>query len=116
MQKVRVEDLTGQALDWAVADALGMNPVMNNGRPHCDIEDAAGKQVIPKWSMDPVASEKLIDQCRIAVGKTPGGFVAAVMTDRGSATITASHRRSAACRSLVAARFGAMAEVPEVLA
>lgn len=114
--EVNVNDLTGMALDWAVAEADGLRPYLHKGEFW--VLDGKTNMPRPRFSTDWAQGGPLLDEyswslpyraiARHHLGKfescTPGGF-----PHNGDTPLIA------ACRAIVAAALGNVVRVPAVL-
>lgn len=126
--KIKTSELSGVALDWAVAKSVGKNLEISNGRignfvdnwlPNANSDFVAWAPSI-KWSQ----GGTLIDQFDVYFDRYPldqSGFVVARIGmdyQAGSNYFnnpSSPNRLIAACRAIVSAKLGDEVDVPEEL-
>lgn len=127
MIKVKVSELSGAALDWAVARAGGYAWQLERGAYgsgfHVVVklpEPSIDRQVVLKPSSDWAQGGPLIEKYRVDLSSPPSDTSQAgwdARVDDGHLLLWAngSNALIAACRAIVAAKFGAEIEVPAEL-
>lgn len=133
MIKVKVSELSGPALDWAVAKAEGLAFVIRSGRPafvqEFDPELSCNEDSLKEWkcwtyfqpSTDWSDTGPLIDKYDPDERRLPErDRFAEVWLDRSGGDIEVGHGRGptrliAFCRALVNAKLGKEIEIPDEL-
>lgn len=110
--KVPVSELSGRALDWAVAVALGKNPRMRLSEPVAVSEACAGMELpIGSYSTSWNDCYAVISEHIGKLSRMDGG--AWMACARGSQRISCGPTMEvAACRALVRLKAGDMVDVP----
>ncbi|MGN8276644.1 phage protein NinX family protein [Pseudomonas sp. SMN5] len=125
--EVKVGDLTGAALDWAVAKAAGwvaarIVPILTPSKTYYEIQAPSGLQLNP--SVDWARCGPLIEKYQVApIPEAHDGLEGTEMSERWYADIyydggeqyTTEHCDSpliAACRAIVASVFGDTVNIP----
>lgn len=133
-QKINTQNLTGAALDWAVAMAIGARPIVHG--QHCFIGLDCEEAFSP--SGNPVQGQPIMEREGIATWKCDAGWSAAyppapsddhahvnngwydpiggVIDFSSEAGVKGTTQLQAAMRALVAQKLGDAASVPEELA
>lgn len=108
MKTYKVSELEGALLDMAVADALGLNPVLIDGKamiPAHEEEDYPGEMLPWPASTDWSYGGPIIERERISLkGDKDGGWYA--YFDHLDATASGNSPLVAAMRAFVASKFG----------
>ncbi len=114
--KMKTSELSGSALDWAVAEALGMQPEIRGGSPCCESETFVGKWPIPSWSARWSQGGPLIEAMVVDI-ENDGEWSAYCFSieDDQAATMAGNTPLIATCRAIVAAKLGDEVDVPDEL-
>lgn len=110
--KIKTRELTGAALDWAVAKCEGFEPFTDGISWMIDL--AGVYQPLPRYSSDWAQGGPIIERERIDLASIEGGEWEATCHD-GSKTCTGPTPLLAAMHCLVASKIGEEVEVPEEL-
>ncbi|MDF8330560.1 DUF2591 family protein [Aeromonas salmonicida] len=131
--EVRINDLSGRALDWAVAEADGLMPYPFKGEFW--VLDGKTNAPLPKFSTDWAQGGPLIDEYQLTISspKSPvhrnggplngwnesGSWTACTwekgVTGKRAVAWDIERPLVAACRAIVSAKFGGFVKVPAVL-
>lgn len=114
--KLKVEQLMGPALDWAVAKAVGGNPwVSPFGGVGFDSDCWALAPYQPSISWDHCGP--LIERFNIGLTVMNGSWLATEGEHSGGCgeSCYGGNQREAACRAIVLSQLGEEVEVPETL-
>lgn len=119
MVKVKTEELTGAALDWAVAKVMGVKVITdpNSPRQRQMVEDT---EAVNGWycyspSTDWSHGGPLIEKSYVSVQIMRGGWEADVFDARIPSLQWSNSPLEAVCRAVVASRLGDEVEVPQEL-
>lgn len=116
MIEVKTAELSGAALDWAVAKAEGVSVFLstsNTGTLTCWLSEKPKQQYSPstRWRQ----AGPLIENNRIGFGLYPNAYFACTgLNDCGGEASGPTHL-IAACRAIVAAKLGDTVAVPAEL-
>lgn len=117
--KVKTQDLSGAALDWAVGVAIGLELKVPDGfiRPYWHM---GGEMYCSKFqpSTDWSQGGRLIESHQVSLHcpqTTDDVWAAWIITDKGEVVQAGDTAMIAACRAIVAAKLGDEVDVPEGL-
>jgi len=120
--EVKTSDLTGAALDWAVAKAEGWNPLL---MPMARTEFSVGVTAVDadgnvtgfacRYSTDWGQGGLLIDKYRLGFAIYPEHYFAATGLNDSSGACDGSTHLIAACRAIVVSVLGETVSVPKEL-
>lgn len=107
--EVKTSELEGAALDWAVAQAIGMELLLCGDHPHAVIDGQIAGRYQPStdWSQ----GGPLIEKYRVSVIYSDEECDPCAWTD-DTAVWPGPTPLIAACRAIVAAKLGAVVQVP----
>ncbi|MGK4476314.1 phage protein NinX family protein [Aeromonas molluscorum] len=112
--EVRINDLSGRALDWAVAEADGLMPYPFKGEFW--VLDGKTNAPLPKFSTDWAQGGPLRDNYDVGIEPgVPDGIPYAYVPSRDLDGSRGETALIALCRAIVSAKFGGFVKVPAVL-
>jgi hypothetical protein len=116
MTTINTQDLTGPALDWAVAKCKGHDPFINKPYDGCSYTDG-GRGFVRRYSTDWSQAGPIIEREKIGIDFLVHGFRGPVWYARigGGDCMYGPTPLIAAMRCFVAARLGPTVDVPQEL-
>lgn len=108
MIEVKTSDLTGAALDWAVAEADGLRPYPYKGAFW--VLDGVTNTPLPRFSTDWAQGGPLRDQYRIDIIETSG--LAVIAKSHKIRPVVGDSALQAVCRAIVQMKMGDSVSVP----
>ena len=121
MTEMNVSELSGAALDWAVASATGLAPEMRGATPVCESTCFVGKFPVPPFSGSWSMGGPLLDSHCKGFGCLQDGLdntwrAFGYDHDYTTRIATGPSILIAACRAIVTARLGETVSIPAELA
>ncbi|HFE8594396.1 phage protein NinX family protein [Citrobacter freundii] len=112
MVKVKTSDLTGRALDWAVAETDGGKRIFTTRK---EFGLNVAKKIIPPYSSSWAYCGPLIERHSVGFSELPVTYEATVETNFMKCISHGETPLIAICRAVVASKFGDEVDIPDEL-